>query len=76
MAKPLTKRRGAGKVRPSGAPAKLLRLKKELNRILSDKTGKPLEKVAKDSERDFYMSSEEALAYGLIDRVVSKPVTP
>jgi ATP-dependent Clp protease protease subunit len=53
----------------------LLRLKKELNRILAEKTGKPEEKVAKDSERDFYMSAEEAQLYGLIDRVVSKPVS-
>ena len=52
----------------------LLRLKKELNRILAEKTGKPEEKVAKDSERDYYMSAEEAQTYGLIDRVVSKPV--
>ena len=43
--------------------------------LLSDKTGKPLDKVAKDSERDYYMSAEEAQAYGLIDRVVSKPIT-
>jgi ATP-dependent Clp protease protease subunit len=51
----------------------LIRLKKELNRILSEKTGKPIEKVTKDSERDHYMSAEEACAYGIIDRVVTKP---
>jgi ATP-dependent Clp protease protease subunit len=53
----------------------LLRLKKELNRILSEKTGKPYDKVVKDSERDYYMSAEEACEYGLIDKVVSRPVT-
>jgi ATP-dependent Clp protease protease subunit len=53
----------------------LLRLKKELNRILSENTGQTEAKVAKDSERDYYMSSEEACAYGLIDRVVSKPIS-
>jgi len=51
----------------------LLRLKKELTRILADKTGQTPEKVAKDSERDHYMSAEEACAYGIIDKVVTKP---
>ncbi len=53
----------------------LIRMKKELGRILAEKTGKPIEKVTKDSERDYFMSAEEACAYGLIDRVVSKPVS-
>ena len=52
----------------------LLRLKKELNRILAEKTGQNEDKVSKDSERDYYMSAPEAQTYGLIDRVVSKPV--
>lgn len=51
----------------------LLRLKKELNRILSDTTGKPIDRVAKDTERDHYMSAEEACAYGIVDKVVTKP---
>jgi len=51
----------------------LLRLKKELNRILSERTGKPVEQVSRDCERDYYMSAEEACAYGLVDRVVTKP---
>jgi ATP-dependent Clp protease, protease subunit len=51
----------------------LLRLKKEMNRILSDTTGKPLERVAKDTERDHYMSAEEACSYGIVDKVVTKP---
>ena len=53
----------------------LLRMKKELGRILAEKTGKPIERVTKDSERDYFMSAEEACAYGLIDRVVSKPIS-
>ena len=53
----------------------LLRLKNELNRILSQKTGQPYEKVVRDCERDHYMSAEEACAYGLIDKVVTKPQT-
>ncbi|HYE04386.1 MAG TPA: ATP-dependent Clp endopeptidase proteolytic subunit ClpP [Planctomycetota bacterium] len=52
----------------------LLRMKNELNRILSEKTGQPLDKVSRDAERDYYMSAEEACAYGVIDKVVSKPV--
>jgi ATP-dependent Clp protease, protease subunit len=52
----------------------LLRMKNELNRILAEKTGQPLDKVGKDAERDYYMSAEEACAYGVIDKVVSKPV--
>ena len=52
----------------------LLRMKNELNRILAEKTGKPFDKVSRDTERDYYMSAEEACAYGVIDKVVSKPV--
>ena len=51
----------------------LLRLKKELNRILSVNTGKPVDIVNKDTERDYYMSADEAAAYGIIDKVVTKP---
>jgi ATP-dependent Clp protease protease subunit len=51
----------------------LIRLKKELNRILSETTGKPLERVTKDSERDHYMSADEACAYGIVDKVVTRP---
>ncbi len=53
----------------------LLRLKTELNRILAAKTGQPYDKVVRDCERDHYMSAEESCAYGLIDKVVTKPVT-
>jgi ATP-dependent Clp protease, protease subunit len=51
----------------------LLRMKNELNRILADKTGKPYEKVARDCERDYYMSAQEACDYGIIDKVITKP---
>jgi ATP-dependent Clp protease protease subunit len=46
--------------------------KNMLNQILAANTGQPLEKIAMDTERDFYMSAEEAKAYGLIDAVVEK----
>jgi ATP-dependent Clp protease, protease subunit len=48
----------------------ILILKKRLQQIMADHTGQPLEKIAAESERDFYMSAEEAKNYGLIDEVV------
>ena len=53
---------------------RLIKSKKQLNQILSDRTGQPLEKIEKDVERDFFMSSEEAKAYGLIDDILAKRV--
>ncbi len=49
----------------------IMRLKRELNSILSQHTGQPLSKIEKDADRDFFMTSEEALKYGLIDKVIS-----
>jgi len=46
------------------------RLKERLNGILAEHTGQPLETVTRDSDRDFYMSSEEAVGYGIVDEVV------
>jgi len=51
---------------------RILRIKRNLNRILSERTGQPLEKVEKDTERDNFMSAEEAKEYGLIDDVFYK----
>ena len=48
----------------------ILKIKKKLNRILASNTGKSLQKVIKDFERDNYMSSDEALRYGLIDEII------
>ena len=50
----------------------ILRLREKLNVILAEKTGQSLEKIAADTERDNYMTAEEAAAYGLIDQVVEK----
>lgn len=47
-------------------------MKKKLNKILAENTGKPLELVEADCERDNFMSAEEAVAYGLIDQVIDK----
>ena len=49
----------------------ILKTKRKLNEILAANTGKPLEQIEIDTERDNYMSAEEALAYGLIDGVVA-----
>ncbi len=50
----------------------ILKTKDRLNRILAENTGKPIEVIAQDTERDNYMSAAEALEYGLIDSVVTK----
>lgn len=50
----------------------ILRLREHLNEILSRHTGQPLDRIALDTERDYYMSSEQAKAYGIIDQVVAK----
>jgi ATP-dependent Clp protease protease subunit len=48
----------------------ILKLKDKLNSILSERTGQPLEKIVRDTERDFFMSADEAKAYGLVDDVM------
>lgn len=50
----------------------ILKTKDKLNHILSQHTGQPLKKVEKDTDRDYYMSSEEAKEYGLIDKIITK----
>jgi ATP-dependent Clp protease, protease subunit len=50
----------------------IIKTKETLNRIIAMHTSQPLEKVMKDTERDYYMSSEEAMTYGIIDKVISK----
>ena len=49
----------------------IVRTKERLNRILSENTGQPIEKVAADTERDNWMSAEEALEYGIVDRIIA-----
>ncbi|MEX1997698.1 MAG: ATP-dependent Clp endopeptidase proteolytic subunit ClpP [Candidatus Andersenbacteria bacterium] len=50
----------------------ILRTKERLNSILAKHTGQNLKKVEKDADRDYYMSAEEALAYGIVDKIVEK----
>jgi len=48
----------------------ILKVKRKMNQILSERTGQPLEKIEKDVERDYFMSAEEAKAYGIVDEVI------
>ena len=50
----------------------ILHIKKTLNGILAANTGKPLEIIERDTDRDNYMTAQEAMEYGLIDRVIEK----
>ena len=50
----------------------ILRIKALLNNIMAQNTKQPIEKIAQDSERDFFMGASEALAYGIIDEIVAK----
>ena len=52
----------------------ILRVKATLNRILAENTGKPLEVIERDTDRDNYMTAEEAMAYGLVDKVLTKRI--
>jgi len=51
---------------------RIIRTKKKLNQILSDITKKPLDQVERDTERDYFMSAEEAREYGLVDEVIKE----
>jgi ATP-dependent Clp protease protease subunit len=53
----------------------ILYIKQRLNELIAGHTGQPFDKIAADTERDFYMSSEEAMEYGLIDQVINKSET-
>lgn len=50
----------------------ILRLRGDLNRVLAERTGQTLEKIERDTERDYFMSAPEAMAYGLVDKVIDK----
>ena len=50
----------------------ILRTKDQMNRILAERTGQPLEKIQRDTERDYFLTADEAKDYGLIDEVIAK----
>lgn len=56
------------------AAERIIKLKNKLNRILSEKTSQPLNKITEDTERDKFMDSKEALDYGLIDKIITTKV--
>jgi ATP-dependent Clp protease protease subunit len=58
------------------AAKEILRWRGRINEILSDLTGQPVDRIAKDSDRDFYMSAQEAMAYGIVDEVIEKRKNP
>jgi len=50
----------------------ILKTREQLNKILAERTGQPLEKIERDTERDYYLSADEAQNYGLVDQVIAK----
>ncbi|UCG11114.1 MAG: ATP-dependent Clp endopeptidase proteolytic subunit ClpP [Deltaproteobacteria bacterium] len=54
----------------------ILRMREELNHILADHTGQPLDKVQKDTDRDFFMSGKQAREYGIVDKVIVEREIP
>lgn len=52
---------------------RILQVREKINRIAAERTGQPIERIEKDMDRDTFMSAEEALAYGIIDQVISSP---
>ena len=52
----------------------MIKTREKLNRILSEQTGQPLEVIERDTERDHYMTAQEALEYGLIDGIMDKRI--
>src|SRR5690554_1298229 len=51
---------------------KIIEIRERINRILSERTGQPLDRIAKDTDRDYYMSAAEAVEYGIIDAVMER----
>lgn len=54
---------------------RILKLKHDINKMIAEKTGQPIERVAHDTERDYFMTAEEAKAYGIVDDVVTKKIS-
>jgi ATP-dependent Clp protease protease subunit len=51
---------------------RILKMRDKLNQILSDRTGQPLKRIEKDTDRDYFMSAHEAMEYGIVDKVIEK----
>jgi len=55
------------------AAREIMRIQETIRNILAKHTGQPVEKIAHDTDRDFYLSAEQAVEYGIIDEILSKP---
>ena len=55
------------------AAQEIIKIRERINRMIAEETGQPVEKVAKDSDRNFWMTADEALDYGLISKIVHSP---
>lgn len=51
---------------------RILKMREQINQLIAERTGQPIEKVSKDTDRDFFMSAEEAKEYGIIDQIIEK----
>ncbi|TCS96546.1 ATP-dependent Clp endopeptidase proteolytic subunit ClpP [Hazenella coriacea] len=51
----------------------ILRTRQQINKILAERTGQPIEKISRDTDRDYFMSADEAKTYGLVDEVITRP---
>jgi len=56
--------------------SEILKTREELNRVLAEHTNQPLERIAKDTDRDYYMTAEEAKQYGVVDDILTKQEAP
>ncbi len=56
------------------AAERILKLKKKINSLLAKNTNQPIEKIENDTERDYFLSSEEALEYGLVDKIIENKI--
>ena len=54
------------------AAREIVKTRAQLNAILAERTGQPLSKIEQDTERDYYLTADQAAAYGLVDSVISK----
>ena len=52
----------------------ILRMREVLNKILAERTGQPYERISRDTDRDYILSAEESVAYGLVDEVLTRPI--
>ena len=56
------------------ASKRLVSIKKKMNQLLSDLTGQPLKKISRDTDRDYFLTADEAIEYGIIDKILTKNI--